>query len=502
VQDSPDPLPRVTPAALRSIRERCPRQVALDFTSEGFSDAVTRGRLRDAFLDAARTAHSAAELDHPDGAVPVVDGFRVPADLETEEQRVFEHAARWYVQLYGDRPVSLHLHDCEGPTERRGVRVGGWVDLTFEHPDGTKELRQIDLWRGRRPHEDPLELESVWLAVLRLRPWVGEGELLVSWAGLIDGVRFERVVDLGAELEPLVERFDERLAELRARADPSRVEPGAGCKQCRHLAGCPAHHGAVRVRAPRGDLRPGILRLTPTSFDSWRRCRRAWWLDALTVPASDETGSPDHGQLVHDVLRFVHAHGSCHDAEHVEEVLAGVGGSERLRDEVTRHAQRCPSPAEALGHEISLARFTAARPALHSFLVTARLDAVWIHDGLLDARDYKTGSVRTSRVADDVRAWLQAWVLVPYAEQHGLRVRLRYEHLAAEIDEEPEPWELDDGELEALEAHLRVAVVEMRDEQEFAGVADAPACTYCRYKSICSDSAAPGEPTWPEVMDA
>jgi RecB family exonuclease len=491
----PNPLPRVVPSSLRGIEQRCPRQVALDFADEGAGDPVSRGRVRDAFLEGARAAHGST-------GVPRRDAFGPANTLEVEEQRVLEHATRWYLQLYGDREVSLVLHDCEAPTPRRGIRVGGWVDLTFEHPDGTKELRQLDLWRGRRPVDDPLELEPVWVAVLRLRRWVDDGPLLVSWADLIDGARHERFVDPPTEMPALVTRFDDRLATLRARADTSRVEPGAGCAWCRHIAHCPAHPGATAVRTPRGDLRPGILRVTPTSFESWRRCHRAWWLQyVLGVPASDETGSPDHGQLLHDVLRFVHARGTCHDPDHVDEVLEGHGGSPRLRDEIERHAARCPSPAEAVGHEVEFARFAPARPALHSFLVTARLDAVWVHDGMLDARDYKTGAVWTSRVADDPRAWLQTWVLAPLAERRGLRLRLRYEHLAAEIDEEPEPWEPDVDELVALEERLRGAIREMRDERELLGGADPETCSRCRYRSICRDSAAPGEPTWPEVID-
>jgi len=492
----PDPLPRVTPASLRGLSERCPRQVALDFDGEGFSDAVNRARLRDAFLEAARAAHGA-------GGKPRVDAFCTPSALEVEEQRVFEHAARWYMHLYGDREVELHLHDCDTPTERRGVRVGGWVDLTFEHPDGTRELRQLDLWRGRRPVDDPMDLERVWIAVLRLRSWVGTSPLLVSWSDLVDGARHERSVDLGTELAPLVADFDDRLATLQRRADRLRVEPGAGCAWCRHLARCPAHAGAAAVRAPRGDPRPGILRVTPTSVDTWRRCRRAWLLQhVLEVPASDELGSPDHGQLVHDVLRFVHASGTCHDARHVDEVLEGHGGSARLRDEIARHTARCPSPTQTLGHEVTFARFTAARPALHSFLVTARLDAVWVHDGMVDARDYKTGGAWSDRVADDPRAWVQAWALAPHAERRGLRLRLRYEHLAAEIAEEPEPWELDADELAAVEDRLRAEIRAMRDERDFVGAADPEVCVRCRYRSVCRDSASPGEPTWPEVSEA
>ena len=247
-----DVLPRVTPSALRDVEQRCPRQVALDYTDDGFSDPVNRGRLRDAFLDAARAAHGS-------GGLPRSDAFRPPDALEPEEQRVFEHAARWYLALYGDRPVTLHLHDCDRPTERGGIRVGGWVDLTVEHEDGTKELRQIDLWRSRAPREDPMELESVWMAVLRLRPWVGDGSLVVSWADLVGGARCERVVQLGDELEPLRERFEARLAALRTRADPLRPIPGGGCARCNHLVRCPAHPGALPVRTPRGDSKTGRL---------------------------------------------------------------------------------------------------------------------------------------------------------------------------------------------------------------------------------------------------
>jgi hypothetical protein len=491
------PLPRVTPSLLRDAPELCPRRVALDFADEGGAqDNVSRARLRSPFLDAARAAHG-------DGGPMHRDAFRTPEDLEPEEQAVFAHAARWYAALYGTREVTTYLHDCDRPTERRGVRVGGWVDLTVVGADGTKELRQLDLWRSRAPRDDPLELASVWLAVLRLRPWVGDGELLVSWADLVGGTRCERVVDLGREIDALRTRFEEHLETLRARADRDDPRPGAGCGQCRHLGKCPAHPGAVRISARRGDLRPGVLRLTPTSLEAWRRCPRAWHDQyLLSVPASDEGGSPDHGQLVHDVLRFVHDHGSCHDDAHLTDVLDTHGGSPRLREEIVRHAERCPSPAEALGHEMDVARFAPASPATYSFLATARLDAVWIHDGLLDARDYKTGAVLTSRVADDPRAWVQLWVLAPIAARRGLRLRLRYEHLSADIDEDPDPWEPDDDELADAEARLRREIVAMRDAPGWTGVADAEVCRFCRFRSICPDSATPGEPQWPVVVDA
>ena len=45
---------------------------------------------------------------------------------------MFIQAAHWYEHLYGTRAARVHLHDCDSPTlsPRRGVRIGGWVDLT------------------------------------------------------------------------------------------------------------------------------------------------------------------------------------------------------------------------------------------------------------------------------------------------------------------------------------------------------------------------------------
>ena len=62
-----------------------------------------------------------------------------------------------------------------------------------------------------------------------------------------------------------------------------------------------------------------------------------------------------------------------------------------------RHARRCPSAGAAgAAHEVELARFH--RQPAPMFMATARIDAIWIHDGMLDARDYKTGRCGTTRV--------------------------------------------------------------------------------------------------------
>ena len=104
-------LPKVTPYLFRRSDSMCARRLAAEF--EGWPcppDPVNRARLREAFLDAARTAH--AVLGPPDPAA-----FRTPSGLEPEEQAVFEQSVRWYRELFGTRAVRTYLHDCDSPTE-------------------------------------------------------------------------------------------------------------------------------------------------------------------------------------------------------------------------------------------------------------------------------------------------------------------------------------------------------------------------------------------------
>jgi hypothetical protein len=132
------------------------------------------------------------------------------------------------------------------------------------------------------------------------------------------------------------------------------------------------------------------------------------------------------------------------------------------------------------------------------FMATARIDAIWVHDGLLDARDYKTGQVWHDRVADSPAAKVQAFVLDKAARRRNLQLRLRYEFLSPDVVDDPDPWEPDTDDLAKIEQDLGEAVTTMRDrDNEWKGVADEVSCSRCPYRSICRDSAARGEPTWP-----
>ncbi|MEX1006780.1 MAG: PD-(D/E)XK nuclease family protein [Acidimicrobiia bacterium] len=490
-------LPKVTPYLLRRADSMCARRLARSVEGgERSSDPVNRSRMRDAFLAAARQAH--AELRAPNASH--FEG--IGADLEPEERIVLERAAFSYVQLFGARRAEYFDHGLDDPTvsRRLGLRLGGWIDLAVVGEDGTKELRQFDLWNGRAPNADPLELDAVKAAVLRLAQWARDEPLRVVWADLVWGTAIERVVDVPAELDDLRGWLDDRVAIVRERIAVPEARSGQDCAGCIFVAACPEHPTGAHFSARRGDLLPGIIAVTPTSLDAWHRCRREWRNRyALQIPASDLDQGTFHGQKVHDILRFVHEQGDCRDDAHVADVLAahGLDDDPRFGEEVVRHTRRCPDGAQSFGHEVTHARFH--RTPLPLFMATARFDAIWLHDGVLDARDYKTGQVWSDRVREDRQARVQAWVLAPLAERLGARLRIAFEHLAVEIADDPEPFEPDADDLAQIEDELRSTVAAMRAEVAYQGIAEREICGRCRYRSICPDSAARSEPVWPVV---
>ena len=499
----PAPTPKVTPYLLRRAGDLCPRRLDHEYRGEaGNRDPVNRGRVRAAFLDAARTAHT---LDERLPAPP----WRLPSGLTPEEAAVFEQAVHWYSRLFGDRIVTLFDHDQDRPTEIRrsdapgadgpDLRLGGWVDLTVVDADGRKELRQLDFWARTAP-VDLLDDWGVRLALLRLGDWLGTAPVLVSWTDLLRGVRREIELDPTETVARARTDLGARVDELRERAGTGAVEHGVDCPTCAFHKGCPEFPRAMVVGTMRRDsLLPGVISITPSSIEAWGRCRRGWRDQyVLAVPPSDDTTPGVHGQQVHDLLRLLHQQGPCDDPARIDDVVAAHGGSARVHAEISDHARRCPTDAASYGHEFTRVRLRSRAP---SFVASARIDAAWIRDGLLDVRDYKTGGSYHERVADDARARLQAWVMAPVADALGLRLRLRYEHLAAEIVDDPEEWEPDAEELDAVDAELVALVAEMRAETEWQGIADPGTCRTCRYRSICPDSAAPGAPGWPRVDD-
>ncbi len=501
-----DPAPqRVTPYLLRAGPTLCPRRLALELDAEpGVWSPPNRARLRDAFLHAARTdlVQQASTSSSASGAPASLQPEDAPASLQPEERSVYRQLRRWYRSLYGARAAQLVLHDCDSPSDVPGldVRLGGWVDLTVRDDSGTLELRQFAPW-NHLPTTSVMDVEHIQLAVVRLSKTNMGRPMRVSAANLLNGELTEEVIDTEALVPELIDTINTRVTALRSRADRDRPVPGDDCQSCRFIASCRAVRGAAPTSTPRDDLRPSVITLHPTANERWARCQRLWFLaDVLRLPVSNASAAGDHGQFVHEMLRMIHQTGTCHDATHVSDLLDahGVPETGRVRDEIAAHARNCPIAATSLGHERTVVRFH--RPPGRVFLVSARIDALWSHDGVLDVRDYKTGALHLPRVADDPQARLQAWVLAPEAEGRGLRLRLQYEYLSNNVADDPDPFEPDADEIDAIGIELDQVVTAMWSTDDFMGVADQETCGICRYRSICRDSAAPAPPGWPQPM--
>jgi hypothetical protein len=240
---------------------------------------------------------------------------------------------------------------------------------------------------------------------------------------------------------------------------------------------------------------PEVLRITPTALDDYSWCPRRYFdRYVLGLPASDVGASNDQGLLVHDLLAYIHTNGTCHDEAFVDEVITSHADDEAIRLMIDRHRVRCPLSSDGGAHEVTRARYHHA--PMPSFLASARIDAVWAHDGIFDIRDYKTGVKTVGDLRDDVRAQVQVWAFAPLAQKRGLRLQLRYEYLSPEAGDDPEAWSPDDDDYADITERLRARVEAIR-RSEFRGVGEVQACRPCPYRSICPDSAAPGVPTWP-----
>ncbi len=245
-------------------------------------------------------------------------------------------------------------------------------------------------------------------------------------------------------------------------------------------------------------LFPEIVDVSASGLSEWQRCRRAFRNRYLLgIPPSDTGNATDIGNRVHGMLRRIHEDGSCSDQEIVAEVLTlhgeNVGGA--IHSFIERHQRRCPQKFEWQAHEYEAARLH--RIPGPPFIAAGKLDAVWIHTGLLDSRDYKTGKLGVRRVGDDLRARLQAWLVGARALHKDLQIHVRYEYLAAEIEDDPEPYEPGEAELEATGEEIRAIVADMRATRDWKGVSDPEICGMCSFRSVCPDSAAPAEATWP-----
>jgi len=150
-----------------------------------------------------------------------------------------------------------------------------------------------------------------------------------------------------------------------------------------------------------------------------------------------------------------------------------------------RHQPLCPGGNAEGNHEAPVARLYSGEP--RPFLMTGRMDAIWTHDGLLDARDYKTGRVQSERTSEDWLARVQAWLLEPLAREKNLRLKVRHEYLAAEVRQQPEPFEPEDEDLDETGQWISQIADEIYNSN-FDATDQVAVCARCEYSESCPES--------------
>ncbi len=234
--DEAEELPRVTAGLLRAADSMCARRLQREHHgSRGNRRGDSRFRVANQVLDDAR-------LSHVDPAPPTPGHFRAATDLLPEQQRVYESAARWYVQLFSADAVRSVEVEFETPVESLGIRLVGPVGLPVEHPMGEPELRILRLGQGPVPTE-PLAAPDIRFAILRLEEWLAGRSLRLVVADLIRGEMVEQRVDVDGVLPELTEWLEERVERIRARTADPRAVAGVECGWCPFIAGCGAHPG-------------------------------------------------------------------------------------------------------------------------------------------------------------------------------------------------------------------------------------------------------------------
>jgi CRISPR/Cas system-associated exonuclease Cas4 (RecB family) len=494
---SPPPCPERVRRLLREAR--ADRDTTPPLWTRG-GDSIPAHR-----FEVARRVTEAAQVAHAQMRRATEHDFPTDSDLTEEQQEVQRAAAAGYLALFPEPARALDVARDPFLLEGLGVTVWSPSGLLVETGDGAFELRRL-LVQEHAPRLDDAFRHSVALAATAW-PQPPDGEVRIVSANVLTLERDEATVRIPADADDARAWFATRWSELRTAADgPPRS--GNHCRDCEFVWACPLFDASRRrpavaappgARAARPVVRlPDVLRITPTALDTFEWCPRQFLLrHVLGIPASDAGRSTDEGRRVHRLLQLVHEEGSCHDAALVDDVLTRHGADDdAIRSLFERHRTRCPHPIEHQLHETARARYHH-RPVPY-FLATAQPDAIWVHDGVLDVRDYKTGRDRAGDLRDDVRAQVQAWVWAGAASYRGLRLRIRYEYLAAEVEHDPEPWEPDDDDLVAIEESLRRRVESIR-RSDFAGIADDSTCKACPFRSVCRDSAAPGVPVWPAL---
>lgn len=235
-QEPGEELPRLTVRLLARAGAGCPRRTYKEHTGNPMMGGANRKyRVLNQVEEDARLAHTSMTAASSSHFHPQT------SDLIEEERAVYELAARWYVALFGDRPVrvdDLDADPMETVAPRTGIRLVGGAGMALVDPAGMHELRMLSI--GDRNTEEILESVSVRFAILRRARWSRAGPLRVVRADLHGGWSVEEQAD-GTELfESARVWMIDQLARIGDHMHPVNTIVGSECGTCAFIPGCRA----------------------------------------------------------------------------------------------------------------------------------------------------------------------------------------------------------------------------------------------------------------------
>jgi hypothetical protein len=232
-----DDLAKVTLAHLRRAEDICGLRLAREHTdSSGNRGSTLRWQLANRVLDDIQLAHTDLEA-------PRLDRFRTRADLTPEQADVYDLAIRWYVTLFGDRPVRVVDEDPWSTERPDGIRLVGRAGLGVVDAHGDHEIRLLELAGRPERDTDLLESAAVRFALLRRPAWLDGRRVRVTKADLVRGRYDDATVDTAAVVDSLEAWLAARMDVIRERVAAADPSLGLDCARCAFIAACPLLRG-------------------------------------------------------------------------------------------------------------------------------------------------------------------------------------------------------------------------------------------------------------------
>ena len=484
-------------AHLRRAEAMCRRRLAREHAGlRGSWNPPARFAVSNRLVEDARVAHAelrAARADRFPGARPICS----PSSSSSTGPRP---AATWPSSPPARRAPSPSTRGRpSSPTSTSGS--SGSLGLALETADGAPELRSLRLGvAGNRPLIDDAERRVI---VVRSAAWVGDRPLRrrrrrpARGRGRRGGARRRRRAARGARVGRGAGRG------RHASAPPTRSpKAGSDCRGCPFVPGCQAHAAVMTTARPRARAAtacsPHIVTITPTAYETWKRCH-------ARVPAHPPARGAAERRHPPDRPRSAAARAAARRARagHVPRRRARprrARGPRRRRPALRRDAGAARAALPRRGRE----RCARGRSRALSPQPGADVHGDRAHRRDLGARRHprrprlqdRLALVRAGRRRPARR--VQAFVLEPHAQptRPAPAAPLR----APRGRGRRRPRTVRTRRRRARRDRRRAARDRRRALVARRMAAASPTravCKWCRFRSICPDSAAPGEPGWP-----